>query len=433
MSLLNKYSTPAERQRKCSFAERFDGPAEVARNGGVPTGSVTWVNNGLQLNTTTSYVEYSTRSANANQPWTVYGGVVEFTPTFAPDDGLSHYLVSTSANSYGVYKHSASSLRVLVGGTQVISAAIAEYSAYWKINEVNRLAWACINASSYLYLNGTLIKFSNTAWTAAAITSFTIGASANSFVGIIHSVKIFTSASTAQNLTTRDLEVLSAGTTYTYWQSATCIMDGMAANYDIANYRHLDLSGNGNHVLLGNGAGTGTPTKLSTQGYNFVSASSQYMSVPLAAWPGTAGTLLLDVSVSTNAAAHSLFGTDHTSGGNFEVFSSVSGANDRIIMGNGTGQTACNLGADFRWNKIIVGTTWLTSSTVKGYTQGAFVASSNIGATTPYTPTTSWWLGRYDSSYLTGTLRSFLSFSRELSSIQIADATLQMQKWRNKI
>jgi len=431
VSLLNKYSTPAERFRKCTFAERFDGPAEVVRNGGAISGSVTWVNNGLQFNTTTSYVEYSTRSANANQPWAVYGGVVEFTPNFAADDGLSHFLVSTSANSYGVYKHSASSLRVLVGGTQVISAAIGEYSAYWKINEVNRLAWACISGSSYLYLNGTLIKFSNTAWTAAAITSFTIGAFGVSFAGVIHSVKIFTPSSTAQNLTTKDLEVLSAGTTYSYWQSATCIMDGMAANYDIANYRHLDISGNGNHVLLGNGAGAFAPTKLSTQGYNFVSASFQSMSVPLAAWPGAAGTMLMDVSANTSGALR-IFGTDHTGGSNYEVFTSVSGTNNRIIMGTGASQVATSLGLDKRYSKIIIGATWLTSGTIKGYTDGLLGGTTAIGATTPQAPDTSWWLMRYDTA-LSGVLRSFLSFSRELSSIQIADATLWMQKLRNRV
>jgi len=431
VSLLNKYSTPAERQRGCRFAERFEGPTELAKNGGTISGSVTWMSNGLQFNTASTQVPYSNRNCNLTYAWPVFAGVIEFTPSFAVNDSVQHTFAATT--NYHVFHSSGNDLSIGCNSVYAIICTLAEYQSYWIAGGVNRIAWSCVSGANYLYLNGVLIKSSNTAWTAATNTNMYFGNITNKgFTGIMHSAKFFTPQSTAQALTPKDCEVLSAGTTYTYWKDATCIMDGLSANYDPVNYRHLDISGNGNHVLLGNGAGTGTPTKLATQGYS-CNGTTQYFSVPLAAWPGAAGTILMDVSATTNTATIRLFGTDHSSGNNYEVFTSLSGSNNRVIMGTGSSQIAVVTGLDKRFSKIIVGCAWATSSAVRAYTDALLGGTTAIGATTPQTPDTAWWLMRYDASYLNGVLRSFLSFSRELSSIQVADATLWMQKLRNRV
>lgn len=435
MSRLLANSTPADRMRKCVFAEKFDSAANLALNGGAIAGSVTWVNNGLQFNTASSYVNYATRGMQFNYPFVAWCGVIEFTQNFAYNDGLTHYFCYTNSAQYGVYKHSGGNIRVAAGAaTVVIDCTTAEYLPYWRTTGINRLAWSCVSGSNYLYLNGTLIKSSATAFTASTPTAFGIGASVTSFTGIMHGCKLFIPQTTAQALTQKDCEVLSAGTTYTYWKNATCIMDGLAANYDIANYRHLDLSGNANHVLLGNGAGTGTPAKLSGQGYSF-NGSSQYMTVPLAAWPGTNGTLMMDVSYNTNAAISPRFlGADHTLGANYEHRTILS--SNKFYMGlrmdNGVERSAVIVDPDIRYSKIIWASTWGNLGLHSGYMNGSFLLKTSL-SNPIIAPDISLWLMRYNTDYTIGTLRSFLAFSRELSSLQIADATLWMQNLGNKV
>lgn len=431
MSRLLENSTPAERARKCTFAERFDGATNLAKNGGVISGSATWVGNGLQLNNDTSYVAYENRNAIMNYPWTVWSGVIDFTPNWAHNDSTTRNILASTGLRYRVVKTSGNGLRVYAGNSIVVDSVLGDFSAYWKPYNRNIIAWSCVSGTNVLFLNGTSIKVSNTTWTAETPSTLFIPATVSGSPGIYHNVKLYLPSSTSQALTAKDCEVLSAGTTYTYWDSATCIMDGLAANYDPANYRHLDISGRGNHVLLGNGTING-PTKLSAQGYSFTTA--QFMTVPLAAWPGTAGTLIMDVSYTSEAGGRPrLWGTDHTSGATYEHRTQLSGGNVQSALAcNGTIYSANMIVPSAMYAKHIVAATWGASNIQRGYLNGQQMASTAIVSANVTTPDTKFWLMGYDVN-TSGTLRSFVSFAKELSSIQIADATLWMNNLRNKV
>jgi len=58
--LLNKYSTPAERARGCTFSERFSNAIDIAKNGGTITGVLTY-NDGGALFSGSQKVVYNTK------------------------------------------------------------------------------------------------------------------------------------------------------------------------------------------------------------------------------------------------------------------------------------------------------------------------------------------------------------------------------------
>jgi hypothetical protein len=440
MSLLSKHSTPAERLRRCSFAEKFESPYAIAQNGGTLGGTCQFQSNGIRLATTSSYVNYPVPSEISNYSWASFGGVVEFTPEFAYDDGLLHYIMLSSAARYAIYKHNAANsnqLRIAAANTTVLQCSTSEYSLYWKAGQRNVLAWSCVSGAHYVYLNGNLVKTSATAFTPELPLSFIrVGNATDSFVGTIHSFKLFLPQSTSEALTAKDCEVLSAGTTYTYWKDATLVMTGLMADHDPTNYRALDRSGLGNHVLLGNGAGTGTPTKLAAQGYSF-NGTTQYMTIPLAAWPGNNGTILIDYSAG-GTVQQRIFSTDHSSGNNYECRTyDNSGTGLTLTIGGASGTiiSASAVLPTHYYDKNILAGAWSysASTTLRNFHNGIFRGSA-VQTNAPATPDLGFYLMRWpsDGSYTAGSIRSVLCFSRTLSDLQIADAVLWMQKLRNK-
>lgn len=101
-----------------------------------------------------------------------------FSPSFAANDGLSHYLFDTSNGSrYFILKSDVNSLLLRLGNTNVITVLLASFQDYWRVNQFNTIIGTGTSGDNYLYLNRYLVGTSNTAWAAANPDAYYIGAS----------------------------------------------------------------------------------------------------------------------------------------------------------------------------------------------------------------------------------------------------------------
>lgn len=259
---------------KCVFKESFASFDQVARNGGTVSGVT--VNNGGVF-AAASYIRYPAplhmlRSTTLTLRF-------EFIPTFAPDDGVTHYFLyhaSEAGDTWYIAKLSSNFIRADWKFT-ALTVALAAYQNYWQTGERNVLVVALSNGSCQAYLNNNLIQNAAAGIaTAATTTTFYLGGNgANGFVGNMINFGIFDQKWTAQ-------EVLDDynNATYTYHNKsvldlrmATKISDGGTGYYT------LDSSGKGNNATLGDGSTPGTfPTKLAGRdGYLYDNFGNCYM------------------------------------------------------------------------------------------------------------------------------------------------------------
>jgi hypothetical protein len=222
MSRLLLNSTPAERERLCSFAETFVDAAKVADNGGVITGTPA-VNFGCNLNGTTDYITYGNAKSISKS---VISVVVEFYPDFAADDGVSYYIAnSATVASFRITKYTTNALIIALGNTEtVLSCSLANFTSYWNVGARNVLVITGTSGNNHLYLNGVelAVTSNSVAWNAASPSALVIGSQANGtskFDGRITSFKVFNTLLTKQ-------EAID------YWNNA---------NYSYRNRATLDL------------------------------------------------------------------------------------------------------------------------------------------------------------------------------------------------
>jgi len=268
---LVKNSLPAERKRGLVFSETFESADAVRANGGRIFGTPTFSEEGIVLNGTTDYVSYS------DLPSTVmYGAewsfVFEFTPTFAHDDGNTHFFMDTTSGSEYALRKAASgannAIGVEAGGSNLGGCGAATYGQYWNTNGRNFFAISSTTGNSQYYINGSDARGSadTAAWSKAAPTTLFLGANSETnsfFTGTIHSVKVFN-----KQLTTQELIDYSNGEWANYINETRGDWPLDMANHDIDNLQALDVSGNGYHLNFGTGSAATRPTKNTTeQGY----------------------------------------------------------------------------------------------------------------------------------------------------------------------
>jgi hypothetical protein len=296
---LIEHSMPAERERGCSWADAFESQAAVEAYGATVNGAPTFsARDGVTLDGTNDYLQYVLTGQEFNSAGLSI--VVEFTPDFEATEDAIRYMFQAKAGGTGclLVKSNAGASYTLglhLGGTSIAQIPLATYRAAWLTGKRNVLVVSGTTGDTSAWLNGTKILDADaTAWTPEAATDMGLGAASgggSKFDGTIHRLQVFKT-----QLEDQEALDICAGNTYRYLDDASLILTGAMECHDPTGHRALDLSGNGNHVTLGDGAGTGEPTKLPEHGYSFDGVDDYLDGLPALTGSYTASILDRDVA-----------------------------------------------------------------------------------------------------------------------------------------
>lgn len=188
---------------KLLFKEEFRSQDDVERGRATLVGSGTTFLDGLVLNGSGNLL-YAVAGPHVLQAAVTI--VIEFTPTFALDDGVDHYFCEfddgANANRTLIYKSTANALAINAGATtSVVAVVYATLAPVWLSNQKNTLVLSLSSGATNVWLNGTLISSSATsfAWK-NFLTRFSIGsrcAGTSRFSGTIHRFEIYGVAATS--------------------------------------------------------------------------------------------------------------------------------------------------------------------------------------------------------------------------------------------
>ncbi|NIO75604.1 MAG: hypothetical protein GTN69_06920 [Armatimonadetes bacterium] len=270
-------SRPAE---AVTFRELFTNPATLHANGGVLTGTPL-VQNGVHLDGSTQYVTYTISSRTFYRKQIAI--VTEFYPDFDYDGDINAYLYDAqSGKRYYVIKcdNSANNeLYIGLGNVLVSIVAPATFGPYWRQGQRNVLVVTGEPGDVDVWLNGTqIVTGDSTSWSLKDPTTLYIGTwnlINYRFDGVITGFSVH-----SRRLTQADVDGIQDHSLFTYQNSADLWADMATAIVDGSNDRTPDKSRRGKTVLLGDGAGTGTPV-FSDPGFLF-DGSSDYMTLPTA-------------------------------------------------------------------------------------------------------------------------------------------------------
>jgi hypothetical protein len=187
---------PQRPSENCILREQFFNADYCRDNGTTIVGGATPAN-GLPLNGSSQYATRNLNDCVLNGK-TALTFEAWFSPSFAADDGVDHYLWDTTSGAgvrIAVIKSASNALTFVLGNTSVVSLAFASYSAYWNVNKPNHLVYACVSGSTICYLNNNLITTSATAWAQTVQPATFVFGAANTlgfkFAGTIHSFSIY--------------------------------------------------------------------------------------------------------------------------------------------------------------------------------------------------------------------------------------------------
>ncbi|MCK9355576.1 MAG: hypothetical protein M0R22_00275 [Dehalococcoidia bacterium] len=185
--------------------------------------------------------------------------VVEFTLGFSGDDGAIHYFFDYTTLSgtgrFAITKNAANAIVVTIGGTTVLTVAYATWNAALVVGR-NVLVLSSITGSTTLWLNGTSIGTSATAWAAVAgMHTFAVGAAYDNgsrFTGTIHRFEIYGNVATAV-----DEPYLRAGTLISALNDPLAVLPGTSYYKNDAGLYVTDVGGRiGGTALMGSDGAT---------------------------------------------------------------------------------------------------------------------------------------------------------------------------------
>lgn len=256
MSRLTKNSLSAERKRGLSFSETFEDAQAVRLNGGTITGTPV-VDCGADFSGTNEHITYA---ASDELSGASLSFLIRFTPDFAFDDGLSHYMFSTTSEDYRFYKTSTSQLQITIGNALIANMNIA---ADWVEGQENILVITSVTTDTSVWLNGSqILTNDNSAWSEQTISNLYIGAASNGaaeYEGKISEIKIFKT-----QLKDAEAQQLSAANWTSYRNLAAIELPMDLLRHDATNTRATDISGNGLHGTL---TGTSIAKNTDKTGY----------------------------------------------------------------------------------------------------------------------------------------------------------------------
>lgn len=273
MSSLNTNSTPAERMRGITFAELFKDDASVLENGGVVNGAE--VCDGATLDNS-DYIQYDlTEQSFKTDEISI---VIEMYPDFDPEDSQTHYIFDNDADTgrCRLFKTTSNFFQFYLGDTPLFSTGSIDN---FKQGERTTIVISGTSGDTTMWINGVEAATSAVAWSPGDVSELYVGANIalNSFAnGKYTEFKIFNSL-----LTEEEAIDFYNGTTYSYMDDAVVNLPMTACEHDPSNtlQRTLDISGNDNHAILGDGTTVTTiPSKLQKRGYDF-NASNEYINL----------------------------------------------------------------------------------------------------------------------------------------------------------
>ncbi|MFA5999493.1 MAG: LamG-like jellyroll fold domain-containing protein [Candidatus Paceibacterota bacterium] len=260
MSLLTKYSTPAERLRGCTFADQFEDSVTVEENGGIITGA-TFSNLGCSIVNSSDKIIY---------PYTIKH--TSTTPISVIADVTCN--AATGVNQYFATIYDASS-RFNIAFLYHLDGVLAVYnnSAFYKatvgtsFSGRHKFAVSISGTTATFYVDGAQIgatvvmSYGN--FQPVSIKMGNAATDTRPLNGTMRSLKVFKTALTSQ-------EILDnyTNSTYSYENKTFIDLEMKLADHDgIANTTH-DSSRNGYVMNLG-AAAASRPTKLVKRGYSF--------------------------------------------------------------------------------------------------------------------------------------------------------------------
>lgn len=231
--LLNKYSTPAERARGCTFSERFSNAIDIAKNGGTITGTLTY-NDGGALFSGSQKVVYNTKLGIK----TISFWITLTTTTQEIIKLTSSHSISVSAGTLAATGFASPTIRVNGVATTTITTA----KSFVEIDTATAIDCNDIQVG-YITGYGNFIMDDLKFWTA--------------------------------QLTTQEALDYFANATYTYVNKLQVHYPMTMEYHDPTNLKVLDASGRGNHATYVSGL-----VKKQCRGYQFSTAVSKYLTVP---------------------------------------------------------------------------------------------------------------------------------------------------------
>lgn len=273
MSLLTKNSTPAERRRGCAFAEKFENTQAVVQNGVTTINGTPTINNGGTFDGTNDYLSYAEPALSLEQDGNPISISVDFDVTINRGalQVITEFSPGLTANDSGM---------ILIDTSNQVrfyydnGAAIFTSAALTAGRHTVTMTW---NGSSQrlAYLDGVALSGSTSG--AGGITSLgtAIGARIDGTLkmqGTIYSVKYFNKVLTLQEA----LDIHNKNV-YDYINDAVLDLPMDMERHDPTNTQTLDVSGNGNHGIFGDGSTSSTyPVKNSDRkGYNWTVADTE--------------------------------------------------------------------------------------------------------------------------------------------------------------
>jgi len=209
-----------------------------------------------------------------------------------------------------------------------------------------------------------------------------------------------------------------------------------AVCHDAVNSKTLNVGRGGSTY---DGTLVNTPTKRTKRGYDFDNTANEYISIPVAAWPGTSGSFLITMSYAPgsnlgNDATNRVIGTDHSSGNNYEQRMYIDG---QIAISYTDGSTV--LGNQwFNAEKGVLQAGIWTWELVAGTTTSHFysngVENSNTSAAkTLQSPDIGLYLARWGANFFDGTIYHAELTPVVLTPIQVQDYYIAMMKKINDV
>jgi len=188
------------------LVKRFDlcSSTSIAEDGGTITGSLSYDKvKGAYFSGSTSYISYYPTSYLSGSRISFN---IEFTPSFAHDDGVTHYLFSayTTVVKMLVAKNSGSGISVYLGNGAGVFASTVSLATIWKVGQRNILVVSSTTGATNVWLNGVSLGTTNaSAWaplnsyTTAVIGAYYYGGINYQFAGYIHSISVHNTLLTA--------------------------------------------------------------------------------------------------------------------------------------------------------------------------------------------------------------------------------------------
>ena len=298
MSLLSKYVTPAERRRKCVFAEAGRSNLDVVRNGATIYKEPTINHDGIFLDGSEDGLLYNKpNNILRGNRWSV---IIDFIPLRAADSGVRESLVWVTKDNGGgaiIVEHmDDNTVRVVLKSGSYITIPYENYYSYWNVGQR-----CVIGVSSYttvstnVFMNGNKIVSGDTSGSDYALRnliSIGMGYSTTNyfFYGTINSVKLFDT-----NLTDQEQIDYWNKDTFNYMENVVTYLPMTAENHDAAGTEGEELLIDGAMEASGTSAWTTINVTVSKETDN-PQSGSQYLKIT-----STGSSPRVKIDVDTNS------------------------------------------------------------------------------------------------------------------------------------